>query len=73
MVKTSLTADLLGIDLDRLQRERSRTEWITVSQAARSRFVSDQTVYRHIWSGNLQAIKERGRWLVLRSDCERLW
>lgn len=63
----------LGIDLDKLQRERPAGSWLGIAETAKASYVSTQTVYRAIQAGKIQAIKDQGRWLVLVDDADRLW
>lgn len=63
----------LGIDLDKLQRERPAGSWVMIGSAAKAHNVCRNTVYRAIIAGKVQGIKEDGLWFVLAEDCHRLW
>jgi len=71
----SWTAELLGIDLDALKRERFNLDddWIGTETAAKRYHVSTQTIYRYAHSNKIANKKEGGKLWVSNYDLNTIF
>ena len=71
----SWTAELLGIDLDALKRERFGLDddWIGTNTAANRYNVSTQTIYRYANSNKIASKKEAGKLWVSNYDLKAIF
>ena len=71
----SWTAELLGIDLDALKRERFHLEddWIGTATAANRYHVSTQTIYRYATAGKIASHKKGGKLWVSDYDLHQIF
>lgn len=70
----SSTAKMLGIDMEKLQREAfpARHTWVPLVTGARLTALTSDSLRRHVRTGAIASVKLSGRLMVSEEDCHRL-
>ena len=70
----SSTAKMLGIDMEKLQREAfpARHTWVSLVTGARLTALTPDSLRRHVRTGVIASVKLSGRLMVSEEDCHRL-